>query len=169
MRPDTGISMTTPKEITAANLHCELRTWAKGSLTLEAATELLIRAGHATLASPWIRTDPDCNRHWIDFQSITENSAGLSGGQQRYLQIAVSLADGPVFLCDTIPGLDRKHAALVLAAVAHAAGFAAPKRELSLDSSGRPVITDQDALYEWPTLKSPPAPETQQTENQVGT
>lgn len=49
--------------------------------------------------------------------------AGLSGGEQRVLRIAASLAAGaPVNLGDTLLGLDRDVMDLVLAAMAHANG-----------------------------------------------
>jgi hypothetical protein len=54
--------------------HAELRIWARGLYPLEAATELLIRAGFARRHHHWVvrepsgGTDPDTD--WIDFATI---------------------------------------------------------------------------------------------------
>ena len=46
-----------------------------------------------------------------------------SGGEQRMLRLAASLADGiPVDLRDTLTGLDNHNISLVIAAVLHASG-----------------------------------------------
>ena len=48
-----------------------------------------------------------------------------SGGERRMLLLAASIARGiPVSLYDTLPGIDRRNARLVVDAVAHAAGLA---------------------------------------------
>ena len=60
----------------------QLRQWARGMYTTEAATELLIRARNGTFAAidrPWIK--PADHAHWIDFPAITEHLDGLSGGE----------------------------------------------------------------------------------------
>ena len=104
----------------------QLRQWARGLYTTEAATELLIRAHHSTFASiqrPWIK--PTDNAHWIDFPAITEHLGALSGGEQRLLRIAASIGSDeatPVRLGDVVSGLDRPTLRLVLAAVARAGG-----------------------------------------------
>jgi hypothetical protein len=47
----------------------------------------------------------------------------LSGGEQRILQLAASIAaDLPVCLRDTIPGLDNRNLKLLTTAIQHAAG-----------------------------------------------
>ena len=76
-----------PTEITD-----QLRQWARGMYTTEAATELLIRARNGTFASidrPWIK--PGDHGYWIDFPAITEHLDALSGGEQRLLRIAASI------------------------------------------------------------------------------
>lgn len=103
-----------------------LRRWARGLLTVEAATELLIRSCGGRFArpgQPWIRTDRG-GAVWVEWRSITEESTGaLSGGERRMLLTAASLANGgPVDLGDVASGIDRHHARLLLAAIAHAAG-----------------------------------------------
>ena len=70
----------------------QLRRWARGMYTTEAATELLIRAHKSTFASihrPWIK--PGDHGYWIDFPAITEHLGGMSGGEQRLLRIAASI------------------------------------------------------------------------------
>ncbi|WP_336624966.1 MULTISPECIES: ATP-binding cassette domain-containing protein [unclassified Microbacterium] len=131
----------------------ELRAWARGLLPLEAATELLIRAGWAGPGRGWVHRD-DSGRGWINFSEIPDMIGGYSGGEQRLLMIAASLGadqDAPVTISlpDELPGLDREHAELVLAAIAHAAGFHEPGRTIEM-VHGAPRIVDVDALYTWP-------------------
>lgn len=130
----------------------QLREWAKGSLTAEAGTELLLRAFGGRFAapdSPWINSeDPD--HPWIDFDSIPELIGGVSGGERRFLLIAASIGGAtPVELSDVLPGLDRTVMDLVLAAAAHAAGThqgsvmtETPDGTVSFDRPG--------SLYPWP-------------------
>lgn len=97
-----------------------LRAWARGMLTLEAGTEMLIRAGYAQSWRPWVREDTGRQRHWIDFESIPDLSLGMSGGQQRFLRLAASLAgDVPIMMGDDLTGIDSAHAGYVLDAIAH--------------------------------------------------
>ncbi|WP_423185100.1 hypothetical protein [Arthrobacter sp. NyZ413] len=106
------------------------RAWAKGSYTIEAATELLLRAFGGRFAAPgnpWVHVDSTDGDHpktaWIDFEAIPEHTGPLSGGERRLLAIAASIAeDVPIVLGDVIPGLDRDVLDLVLAALAHAGG-----------------------------------------------
>jgi hypothetical protein len=102
----------------------QLRDWAKGSLTLEAGTELLLRGFSGRFTEPgwpWMMIDDD--RPWIDFEAVPDGLGGLSGGEKRFLLIAASIGGGThVALSDVIPGLDRAILDLVLAAMAHAAG-----------------------------------------------
>lgn len=105
--------------------HAQLRAWAKGNYGREAATELLIRGFDGRFAdpgNPWIH--PIASGHWIDFDSIPSLTGGLSGGEQRFLQIAAALDDGDttVNLGRCLAGLDRQHVHCALAAVAHTAG-----------------------------------------------
>ncbi|MDF2050268.1 hypothetical protein [Arthrobacter sp. Cr_A7] len=109
----------------------DLRAWARGSYTIEAATELLLRAfggRYAAPGNPWVHASEDLEgahqvRAWIDFESIPEEVGVLSGGERRFLLIAASIAENiPVVLADVVPGLDRENLDLVLAAIAHAGG-----------------------------------------------
>lgn len=102
-----------------------LRRWAKGIYPLEAGVELLGGAfgGRFTGSGyPWIQ--PLGDSYYLAADQITEDAIGAySGGEQRVLRITAALLGGaPVNLHEALPGLDREHAELVGAAVAHAAG-----------------------------------------------
>lgn len=132
----------------------DLRAWAEGDYPSEAAVELLIRALHGRFAqpgNPWIITDD--GRCWVDWDAINDDTtAGLSSGEKSLLRIAASIGGGrPVDLNDTIPGLDRKLLALVLGALAHAAGSHQDSGVVR-DTDGTPThFEDLDSLYPWPT------------------
>ena len=109
----------------------DLRAWARGMYTIEAATELLLRGFGGKFASPgnpWVHTSteppgPGQVKAWIDFASIPEQAGMLSGGERLFLMLAASLAeDVSVVLGDVMPGLDRENLDLVLAVIAHAGG-----------------------------------------------
>lgn len=109
----------------------ELRAYAKGTYTEEAAVELLIRGFGGVFAkpgNPWVHkagTSPEgyLTTAWVDWDTLADEVGPLSGGERRYLLIASSLAGAnPVMLSDVLPGLDRKNIELVLAAVSHANG-----------------------------------------------
>ena len=126
--PRAGRVPVTAGPTTAAGqveLHERLRAWARGMYTSEAATELMIRSFHGRFVYPrwpWMhRTDRGA---WIDFAAIPTQIDLVAGTEQRLLRIAASIGDPDtdVNLSDTLPGLDRTHLRLVLAAVAHAAG-----------------------------------------------
>ena len=105
----------------------KLRAWAKGLLTLEAGTELLIRGFGGQFAKPgqpWIRETDDGDGCWIDFESIPEWIGAKSGGERRFLTFAASIASNtPVVLDDAVPGLDSGNVRLLLSAIVHAAGL----------------------------------------------
>ena len=127
-----------------------LRSWARGSNPLSAGTELLIRSGFAQSWRPWVRWDESSLSYWIAFAVIPELIGGMSGGEKRILMIASSLAaDTPIVLNDEIPGLDRDRLQLVLAALAHAAGFHEPGRTIEIVDE-RPQMVRTSALYSWP-------------------
>jgi hypothetical protein len=70
----------------------------------------------------------------IDWEAaVTALHAGelpASGGERRILLLAASIAGGtPVSLNDTLTGIDRRNASLVVSAVAHAAGLPDPRQE----------------------------------------
>lgn len=138
----------------------DLRAWARGMYTIEAATELLLRGFDGKFAAPgnpWVHTSktpegPQQVSAWIDFASIPEEAGPLSGGERRFLMLAASLAeDVPVGLGDLVSGLDRENLDLVLAAIAHAGGSHQHSdirfNEDGTMSRGKGYL---DSLHPWP-------------------
>ena len=138
----------------------DLRAWARGMYTAEAATELLLRAFGGKFAAPgnpWIHTStepegPGQVRAWIDFAAIPDEVGPLSGGERRFLMLAASLAeDIPVVLGDVVPGLDRESLDLVLAAIAHAGG-SHQHSDIRMNDDGSMTLGRGylDSLHPWP-------------------
>lgn len=100
-----------------------LRDWARGDYALEAATELLIRGGLAGPGRPWVHTSSQ-GWPWINFEQIPTQIGGMSGGEQRVLRLAASLAEDGVLIPvgDSVTGLDQRYGSLVRCAIAHAMG-----------------------------------------------
>lgn len=101
----------------------QLRQWARGLLTLEAAVDLIIAGVNGRLLDgPWICHEE--NRTWFDADIAAAECGSLSGDERRVLEIATSLvsSDHPVDLSDAVTGLDDTNLDLVLAALAHAGG-----------------------------------------------
>ena len=111
-----------------------LRAAAAGIRPHEAGTGLII--SHGTFLH---RDDFTCHVEtaacisdgtpmaWIDWDAVIIALDGdrlpASGGEQRIVRIAASLAAGhPVSLRDVIPGLDQRNLDLVTIAIRHAAG-----------------------------------------------
>ena len=114
-----------------------LRECARGIHPLEAGTGLLIDCGS------WLHREDFTSRFITTGTSISDGTTlaatdweaaitalhggelPSSGGERRMLLLAASIAGGiPVSLYDTLPGIDRSNASLVVDAVAHAAGLA---------------------------------------------
>ena len=140
----------------------DLRSWAKGSYTSEAGTELLLRAfggRYAAVGNPWIHTsDTPAGPHqvnaWIDFEALGEhaNNGPYSGGERRFLLLAASLAESvPVVLSEVVPGLDRQNLDLVLAAIAHAGG-SHQHSDIHENDDGSMTLRPGylDSLHPWP-------------------
>jgi hypothetical protein len=122
--------MTTP------TLHAALRTCAYGLHSAEASVELLISQGlllhRNDFRDRFVHlltsfTDGITALAEIDWSAvITALDTGdlpCSGGEQRILRLAASLADGiPVDLRDSLTGLDDHNITLVITAVRHTAG-----------------------------------------------
>ncbi len=120
-----------------------LRDCARGIHPLEAGTGLLIDCGswlhREDFTSRFITTRISisdgvtllASTHWE--AAVTALRAGelpASGGERRMLLLAASIAGGiPVSLYDTLPGIDRRNASLVVGAVARAAGLAGPETD----------------------------------------
>jgi hypothetical protein len=132
--------------VTAVNprrLGDALRACARGIHPLEAGTSLLIDCGS------WLHREDFTSRFTTTGTSISDGTTLLasidweaavialhagelpsSGGERRMLHLAASIAGGiPVSLYDTLPGIDRRNASLVVSAVAHAAGLPDPYLE----------------------------------------
>ncbi|MEC5180848.1 hypothetical protein [Arthrobacter sp. CG_A4] len=131
--------------------HEELRSRVRGSYTLEAGTEMLIRAFGGRFVepgNPWIDEDPMSGKTWIDFGEIPSNVGALSGGEREFLMLAASVAaDVPVGVGEILDGLDRPLMELALAAFAHASGL---DDGLSFVRGERP-----GTLYPWPEETTP--------------
>ncbi|HEX8932861.1 MAG TPA: hypothetical protein VF788_01415 [Pseudonocardiaceae bacterium] len=126
-------------------LSAALRAHASGIYCLEAAAKLII--GHHTLLyrsdfTGFIVTDlsiiDDTEIASIDWpaaiSALDTGELPCSGGEQRILRLAASLADGiPVSLRDTLIGLDDRNIKLVVTAVLHTSGRQSP-----------PTIQDHD-------------------------
>jgi len=131
----------------------DLRAWASGWLSLEAAVEVLIRSvdGRFTQPSnPWILQDRPDRPFWLDAAAIGPNSGSLSDGERRVLAVVEALALGsPLWdLGGILAGLDRQHLALILAAVAHAGG-SHEQVEVAVTDTGiswEPI----GSLFPWP-------------------
>ncbi len=118
------------------DLRAALRACAHGFYPAEASVELLISHGsflaRADFTGRFIQmgtsiSDGNTTMAHIDWPAaITALDTGdlpCSGGEQRMLQLAASLADGiPVDLRHTLTGLDNRNISLVMAAILHASG-----------------------------------------------
>lgn len=151
----------------------ELRAGAAGAYGPEAATELLIRTGHA---NRYARRDEHGNA-WLDFTAAAEDvwpGGTLSGGERRIVAVAVSLSGyvpaapttddddtlsswwAAFSLYEVLPGLDRANLARVLAAIAHGGGSHEHHPDpVVFDINGNPSLAPDrnaplPALYPWP-------------------
>ncbi len=153
---------------TEADRDARLRHWAAGIYPEEAAVELLIRSGwtrRAPLATHRAATLDGAQDVYIDWDVLGQILEGhldspilaASGGELRMLRIAYSLARG--VLQETVPGLDRHHTDLVLAAIAHANGSHCHSGLTEVPRDGRWVqsetgvqvsFTPLGSLHRWP-------------------
>ena len=129
--------------VSPCHLGDALRAGARGIYPLEAGTGLLIECGS------WLHREDFTSRFITAGTSISDGITLLastdweaavtalhvgelsaSGGERRMLLLAASIAGGtPVSLNDTLPGIDRRNASLVVRAVAHAARLPDPYQE----------------------------------------
>jgi hypothetical protein len=117
-----------------SQLSAALRAAAAGLHPDEAGTGLIISHGaflHRDDFTRHVQTEPSISdgtpMAWIDWDAVITALDGghlpASGGEQRILRIAASLAAGhPVSLRDAVPGLDQRNLHLVTTAIRHAAG-----------------------------------------------
>lgn len=156
---------------TEADRDAGLRRWAAGSYPDEAAVELLIRSGltkRAALVTHRVGFLDGAHDVYIDWDVVGQILDGnldspilaASGGELRTLRIAHCLARG--LLQETVPGLDRHNADLVLAAIAHANGShhhsalaQVPRgsQYVHSETGAQVSFTPLGPLYRWP---SPP-------------
>jgi len=122
--------------MTPTRLATALRAQAQGLHCLEAAAEILI--SHASFlrrsdfAERFIRLDANITDGVTEMAAIdwpaamaALNAGNLpcSGGEQRMLRLAASLADGIlVDLRDAVTGLDQRNIDLLITAVLHTSG-----------------------------------------------
>lgn len=138
------------------DFHDELRARVYGSYTLEAGTEMLIRAFAGRFAergNPWVDEDPMSRKVWIDFGDIPNHVGALSGGERRFLMLVASVATNvPVGIGEIMDGLDRDLVDLALAAFAHASG----SYEVWFMDNGRSIVHGQwpGTLHPWPETES---------------
>jgi hypothetical protein len=132
------VTTLNPRQLGDALLAC-----AHGIYPLEAGAGLLIDCGswlhRGDFASRFITVGTSisdgvtllASTDWE--AAVTALRAGelpASGGERRILLLAASIAGGtPVSLSDTLTGIDRSNASLVVSAVAHAAGLPHPYQE----------------------------------------
>jgi hypothetical protein len=118
----------------------ELRTWARGCHSTEAAVELLIRARggrFAELGQPWLRTD-DRGITWLDPEVIGRYSHAVSSGERHILALVEALALGKPLedVGGLMASLDPYHLGLVLAVLRHAGCGSGSACNSSDDSAG---------------------------------
>jgi hypothetical protein len=101
----------------------ELRNWARGCHSTEAAVELLIRARGGRFlepGQPWLRTD-DRGITWLDAHVIKRYSHAVSSGARHILALVEALAVGKPLedAGGLMASLDPYHLDLVLASMRH--------------------------------------------------
>jgi hypothetical protein len=117
-------------------LHAALRACASGAFPAEAGVALLISHDiwlhRDDFTGPFVHTGLSITEGittmaQIDWPAaiaaLDAGSLPCSGGEQRMLRLAASIADGiPVGLRDTLTGIDRRNIELLITAVLHARG-----------------------------------------------
>ena len=116
------MSRTTSKA-DGGGIAADLRTWARGSHSTEAAVELLIRARGGRFvdpSQPWLRTD-DRGIVWLDARVIRQYAHAVSSGERHILALVEALAlGGPLEdVGGLMASLDPYHLGLVLAVLWH--------------------------------------------------
>jgi hypothetical protein len=114
----TTMSPTT-SAATGGGITADLRNWARGCYSTEAAVELLIRARGGRFldpGQPWLRTD-DRGITWLDAQVIGQYSNAVSSGERHILALveALALAKALEDVGGLMASLDPYHLDLVLA------------------------------------------------------
>ena len=74
-----------------------LRRWARGSLTDQAAVELLISYANGRHVRPgvaWVRPCARPGWYWLDADALTSYAVSQAGDERRVLALAARLVDG---------------------------------------------------------------------------
>lgn len=138
-----------------SELEDAVRRWAQGVYPVEAGAELLIRQGKAIRENaPWLQEiGPEGGQRMvaIDTDMLWDKSGAWSGGEQRVVNIALSLLNSEftVKLHNAVSGLDAVHVELVLAAIAHAAGSHEACRPI-IDDGNLTGYTEPVSAHPWP-------------------
>jgi len=143
--------------MTADDLTAALRACAAGIYPLEAGVALLISNGTFITTGISISDGVTLLASTGCEAAIGALNAGelpASSGERRMLLLAASIAGGtPVSLCDTLTGIDRRNASLVVSAVAHAAagrgGCTGPGRGQSVLAGGMPQMAVPAFIVLW--------------------
>jgi hypothetical protein len=117
----------------------ELRNWARGCHSTEAAVELLIRARGGRFVEPgqpWLRTDHR-GITWLDPEVIGRYSHAVSSRERHILALVEALAVGKTARRRgrSHGQLGPHHLGLVLAMLRHAGCGSGPTRPSSEDSA----------------------------------
>jgi hypothetical protein len=118
----------------------ELRNWARGCHSTEAAVELLIRARGGRFmdpSQPWLPTD-DRGIVWLDAQVNRQYPHAVSLRERHILALVEALALGGQLedVGGLMASLDPYHLALVLAVLRHVACGSGSTHPSSEDSAG---------------------------------
>jgi hypothetical protein len=74
-----------------------LRSWAEGSLSDQAAVELLVSCSNGRFVRPgcaWIRPCARPGWYWLDADALTAHAETLTGSERRMLLLAAALVGG---------------------------------------------------------------------------
>ncbi len=91
--------MTAKTSSFRARLHWRLglRSWAQGSLSDQAAVELLVSYANGRFVRPgcaWIRPCVRPGWYWLDADALTSYAVSQAGDERRVLALAARLVDG---------------------------------------------------------------------------
>ena len=134
----------TTSAATGGGIAAELRNWARGCHSTEAAVELLIRARGGRFVDagqPWLRTD-DRGITWLDPEVNARSSHVVSSGERHILALVEALALGKPLedVAGLMASLDPYHLDLVLAVLRHASSGSRSTRDSSEDSAGETAL-----------------------------
>jgi hypothetical protein len=74
-----------------------LRGWSEGSLSDQAAVELLVSCSNGRFVRPgcaWIRPCARLGWYWLDADALTLHAETVTGSEQRVLLLAAALVGG---------------------------------------------------------------------------